>query len=1375
MASTQIQALGLGDIEVYSALNQPLVAEIELTSVRPGETDNMRVKLANEDAFIHAGVERPFYLTRLKFNLAVKPDGTQYVNVTTQGPVREPFLSFLIDVDWPRGRLVREYTVLLDPPVFVGARDTAPQQADSPPVSAAVTATGTPALIERDKTAPSTDDFGFEDEPVATPTVTPEQDLSFAEDSAQQQAERVADLKTDEFETIDTTDDAIYDDEGFGVVEEAEAEDLAAGLPDIKISAETEVAPASDFEEPATDSAISPEFEEAAPEDAVATEDAILPEFEEAVPDDVVATEFEETAAEVALLTDITEEYEAEESFMDSPAETAAADEALADVEYDYLEDAEQDLFAEEEQYLEDSGQLDYEDDLAAADVAYTQSALDTELPDIALFHDASLPYDEQATNALLAQFAAEDEVLTREEFAATSDEHEVVAGDTLYEIASKYKAPDVTVDQAMLSILRYNPDAFIRDNINSVKKGFVLRIPDRDSMLQIDSAQAMAEVRQQYALWREYRNQLVGAPSTMRDAQAADDLYIAESGVQSGQAEGGELSILSPGRDALSTDRASGAQEGFAEGSSLYVDLQLAREQLQAERLEREELQARLTELSTQIDTTDRIISINDEQLAQLQQRLREAATETVAEQPLPEEATADLTEPISQEDTEPALDIQLEQESPLPLATEDLVLAADETAAVIDEEQVAAAEEEELDAASLVTDELEPSVETDLALEPEIEQDLVAAAEEAAISDTELDAPSPAIDLEEDLAAEDQLPATIDSDAVPTQVPAATQIRQRYGLAAYAYEYLPSPWNVMAADFLETAYGVPVLGGTVALVLLLLYLAVRPKKVKKAKKAKKPEKIEEESLPAAEDTASVKEVAEATEDVHLTIEPAKPGLAERLSNMFAPLTAIFGGKKSSIASIAAAAPAAATAKDKAAEVTKPQEEEGVPDAVIEDLGEIESFEETAKTAAEEATTEIQAPVETTTGDETIVELPEVSDEAETSDDTTQEADVYLAYGLHDQAEELLTQALASNPGKTEYKGKLLETYYAAGKKTEYESLAAELHTDLGGRSSRVWDKAVAMGKEIAPDNSLFADADAAGLKVSDFAPAKPATTDLDLGEASGTTTPDIALDEGDESAATSTDFDLDLGEGDDDSDSTILVTPDNEDRTEILSSVDIDAEEDAHDETDLQFDLDADSDDFGSDLEIDFNADELGLGTDSADETPAATNLDVDAEEENEDATIAMDVAFDIDDEQAETSDASADAAIELDLGDSEDINLDDLDNVDEDVFEADSTASDDLLADLDLGSDEIEESAVETEFEIPESAESTIIDADLDDETISGDVGDEVSTKLDLAKAYMDMGDYDGASSTLEEVVVEGDAGQRKEAEELLQQIH
>ena len=119
--------LGVGHIKVNSALSEPLDAEIQLFSVRPGESENIRVSLATLKEFTAAGIDRTLNLSRLKFKVVEKGDGNAYIKVYSDRPIREPFLDFLVDIDWPSGRLLREYTILLDPPIFA-QRKAAPVQ-----------------------------------------------------------------------------------------------------------------------------------------------------------------------------------------------------------------------------------------------------------------------------------------------------------------------------------------------------------------------------------------------------------------------------------------------------------------------------------------------------------------------------------------------------------------------------------------------------------------------------------------------------------------------------------------------------------------------------------------------------------------------------------------------------------------------------------------------------------------------------------------------------------------------------------------------------------------------------------------------------------------------------------------------------------------------------------------------------------------------------------------------------------------------------------------------------------------------------------------------------------------------------------------------
>ncbi|MGD9165066.1 MAG: FimV/HubP family polar landmark protein, partial [Chromatiales bacterium] len=127
-------ALGLGDIQSYSALNQKFNAEIDLLSVDQAEIQDIRVNLASQEAFERAGIERLFLLTGLQFAPTYSASGRPVIAITSIDPIREPFLNFLLEVNWPKGRLVREYTVLLDPPVTL---KRAPEPVSAPRVARA--------------------------------------------------------------------------------------------------------------------------------------------------------------------------------------------------------------------------------------------------------------------------------------------------------------------------------------------------------------------------------------------------------------------------------------------------------------------------------------------------------------------------------------------------------------------------------------------------------------------------------------------------------------------------------------------------------------------------------------------------------------------------------------------------------------------------------------------------------------------------------------------------------------------------------------------------------------------------------------------------------------------------------------------------------------------------------------------------------------------------------------------------------------------------------------------------------------------------------------------------------------------------------------
>ncbi|MDO9242563.1 MAG: FimV/HubP family polar landmark protein [Rhodocyclaceae bacterium] len=112
---SEAQAAGLGKLTVYSAIGQPLNAEVALTAT-PEEMSALSAKLASHDDFKKAGIEFMSALSGLRLSVAKQPDGQPVLKLTTERPLNEPFLHFLVELNWTAGRLVREYTFLLDPP-----------------------------------------------------------------------------------------------------------------------------------------------------------------------------------------------------------------------------------------------------------------------------------------------------------------------------------------------------------------------------------------------------------------------------------------------------------------------------------------------------------------------------------------------------------------------------------------------------------------------------------------------------------------------------------------------------------------------------------------------------------------------------------------------------------------------------------------------------------------------------------------------------------------------------------------------------------------------------------------------------------------------------------------------------------------------------------------------------------------------------------------------------------------------------------------------------------------------------------------------------------------------------------------------------------
>ncbi len=996
----------------------------------------------------------------------------------------------------------------------------------------------------------------------------------------------------------------------------------------------------------------------------------------------------------------------------------------------------------------------------------------------------------------------------------AADDEIVIEKGDTLWSIASGFQDGEHSMSQIMLALQMTNPDAFNQDNINNLRVGAVLRAPDMAALDSLSQQEAYAQVLEQNGLWDEYVARTTG------EAMAGTPMAADDAGTVAETDEGGQLSLMAPGEG--DSTSASMQQDTSGEAGQLRKQLALAEEELEAARLENDDLQSRITALEEQItkfEELQKLVQIEDDSMAQLQQQAAEPVVEeesVVVEQPVVEEPPVEDT--VSEE---PAVEVEEEVAVAEPLVEEPVEVTEEMTTeAVVEAEPPAETVAEEADG---FIDDAEPA-----AVEPAaIDTETTAMTEETA---------EPATD---EMVAEDEAEVPAPAPVIVTEAP-TTSIDGGF------MDMLPS---------FDQLLGDPILlggiGGVLIAILLALFFLMRKKK--------SPE----------------------TEDEGITLEEGDE-IADDVTPLLVP-----------------------------EESAEPDEMPAVAEVEAEDIEVLEEAENLDELLpAEDAEEELAK-----TAVISAAEMPEPEAPAATSeeqDDVLNEVDVYLAYGLYDNAEELLTESIDNNPGRADYRAKMLDTHFATKNKESFVR-EAEALKGLGAAAERYWDRVQIMGFELAPENALFADAKDSGMSVADLEYAKPESADFDLGADEEIT--DFAP----------ADFDL--------SDESTFDVPDSAEAEELspldeepaeledeLAQPDAEAADDIFDLTeeipdelgDLGTSLDDDSldlggvdeisDDQGDGLEFDLPEEleetrEMGGEFTGAEDTSELDMMDEDTTDfkigegldeemdlgdlDSEVAELETEVADELDldeldlgdfgsTEAAEEEDVAATELINTvnpddgtvhvermqdeDMAESEDTSLqmpaltkDQVENLDQQAGSDDAINAQDLAdtemitpvdpeegtmhieagldmdmahledADLDTGSfqaadEELPEDSIATaefqpvameEAEIELEMDAGDIDADkpvdivktgtfapgdFDEESksetaeeeadIEGlmlpDDVDEVGTKLDLARAFIDMGDAEGAKSSLQEVLEEGDEEQKSEATGLLEQI-
>lgn len=173
--ASSVMALGLGELKLESFLNEPLKASVDLLNTGGLHEDEIKIRLATREDFQKLGLDRAYFLTNITFDVELDEKGRAQIIVTSDDAVLEPYLDFIVEARWPSGRLLREYTVLIDPPVF--AENAAPAVSASQRVEEVE---GLPAPTKKNDEAAATSGtrVGVKNKSDLAPGAMPERDFS---------------------------------------------------------------------------------------------------------------------------------------------------------------------------------------------------------------------------------------------------------------------------------------------------------------------------------------------------------------------------------------------------------------------------------------------------------------------------------------------------------------------------------------------------------------------------------------------------------------------------------------------------------------------------------------------------------------------------------------------------------------------------------------------------------------------------------------------------------------------------------------------------------------------------------------------------------------------------------------------------------------------------------------------------------------------------------------------------------------------------------------------------------------------------------------------------------------------------------------------
>ena len=590
-------ALGFGSLKLNSSLNEPLNAEIELLSATSADVSGLSVKLASSDAFLRAGMDRPSLLGEMKFEIKQRDNGAYYIGVTTKSSVREPFLNFLLEMNWQNGRMLREYTMLLDPPNRIVKQPAV--------VEAAVTTA--PAVVAQQEAV----------EPDATPFVEMPAETALVEPEAEFEVISPAEAEFPLAETAAAaTAVAVLGEDG-EVIETA-TEDVPVLLDEERVA------------EPLPDDV--PVLSEDGVLTEVALEDMPAPAEEELLVEPVVE--------EVAVLSE--EGLVLEPVADDVPV--LSEEGMVVDAPDSDIPLAEAAVLGAAIPVLSDEGEVvevTSEDVTVLSDEAFVEEVVTTEA---AIFADDAVLLPQIP----LAAYQREEETYQPE---GELDYGIVRKGDNLWTIAEKLRPDEsISVHQVMMALLQSNPDAFVDGNVNRLKVGHVLRIEDASLLTAMSKKEAALEFQTQTEAWEGYRQQV--ADTTTTQPIIASEF---EMGEVAGADTSGELTLASP--ESTELESGAGVTEGAASNDivTLQDEIRQVRNDASIMRGRNKELNERLQELVQELNELQRSLTIRNDEYAALQLQLKEIQQQPMVEAEAPAAVLEEPVQVVAEPEPEP------------------------------------------------------------------------------------------------------------------------------------------------------------------------------------------------------------------------------------------------------------------------------------------------------------------------------------------------------------------------------------------------------------------------------------------------------------------------------------------------------------------------------------------------------------------------------------------------------------------------------------------------------------------------------------------------------------------------------------------------